>query len=94
MSEQDSADTPAEDIYAEDESSPADESSPESETATAVADAPVPEEKPLFSDADLEQFDADDVQAGSAIGKMLSIFFLYTVIAMSIVVWWTFRAVS
>ncbi len=34
-----------------------------------------------FDAQDLEQMDADDVQAGRAIGKMLALFFLYTVIA-------------
>ncbi|MEZ6059164.1 MAG: hypothetical protein R3C19_02265 [Planctomycetaceae bacterium] len=51
-------------------------------------------EKPLFSDVEIEQFDADDVVAGSAIGKMLSLLFLYTVLAMSLVAWWTFRTVD
>ena len=50
--------------------------------------------EPLFSPVELEQFDADDVVAGSAIGKMLSLLFLYTVLAMSGVVWWTFSAVQ
>jgi len=36
-----------------------------------------------FSSADLKQFDADDAEAGRAIGKMLSLFFLYTVFAMT-----------
>jgi len=43
-----------------------------------------------FSERQIEQFDADDGDAGRAIGKMLASFFLYTVIAMSIVAWWTF----
>ncbi len=34
-----------------------------------------------FDAQDLEQMDADDVQAGRAIGKMLALFFVYTVIA-------------
>ena len=38
----------------------------------------------------IEQFDADDGDAGRAIGKMLASFFLYTVIVMLIVAWWTF----
>lgn len=56
-----------------------------SETAT-----PTTTEEDLFSRDDLKQFASDDVQAGSAIGKMLSFFFLYTVLAMSLVAWWTF----
>ena len=42
----------------------------------------------------VEQFEADDVVAGSAIGKMLSILFLYTVLAMSFVAWWTVTSIS
>ncbi|MEX1232136.1 MAG: hypothetical protein WEB58_17965 [Planctomycetaceae bacterium] len=45
-----------------------------------------------FDNHDLEFFDAEDVQAGRAIGKLLSSFFLYTVIAMSVVAYWTFRS--
>lgn len=57
------------------------------DSATAV-------EAPLFNRAELEQFDQDDQTAGRAIGKMLALFFFYTVIAMSLVVWWTIRAVG
>ena len=45
---------------------------------------------PLFTPVELEQFEADDVVAGSAIGKMLSILFLYTVLVMSFVGYWTY----
>lgn len=49
-----------------------------------------------FSKKELQQFDADDAQAGASIGKMLSLFFLYTVIVMSIsgltTYWWTHAA--
>lgn len=51
-------------------------------------------EAPLFDRTELEQFDQDDQSAGRAIGKMLTLFFFYTVIAMSLVVWWTVRAVG
>ena len=51
-------------------------------------------EEPLFTAVEIEQFEADDVVAGSAIGKMLSILFLYTVLAMSFVAWWTMSSVS
>lgn len=51
-------------------------------------------ETPLFSAVEIEQFEADDVVAGSAIGKMLSLLFLYTVLAMSFVSWWTFSSVA
>lgn len=53
----------------------------------AVAD----EQQNPFSKEDLRSFDADDVEAGAAIGKMLSLFFLYTVIVMTIstvATWW------
>ncbi len=54
----------------------------------ATATAPP---QPLFDPEELAQFDSDDTLAGSHIGKMLAFFFLYTVIVMSIVVWWTYR---
>lgn len=44
----------------------------------------------MFTAVQLEEFEADDVVAGSAIGKMLSILFLYTVLVMSFVGVWTF----
>ena len=43
----------------------------------------------LFDDTELRQFEADDVEAGRAICKMLSLLFIYTIIAMSIVSLWT-----
>lgn len=49
--------------------------------------------EPLFEEDELTQFDADDVTAGRAICKMLSLFFLYTVIVMAIAGYWTVRAV-
>jgi hypothetical protein len=42
-----------------------------------------------FSERQIDQFDADDSNAGRAIGKMLATFFLYTVIVMALVSWWT-----
>jgi hypothetical protein len=51
-----------------------------------------PEE--LFDRAQLRYFDSEDTHAGAAIGKMLSLFFLYTVLAMSLVAYWTFRVVA
>lgn len=50
-------------------------------------------EAPLFSPAEVEQFHADDDTAGSAIGKMLSALFLYTIVAMSIAGWWTWSSI-
>jgi hypothetical protein len=54
-------------------------------------DPPSPGEGGPFSEQQVEQFEEDDGDAGRAIGKMLAIFFLYTVIAMSGVAWWTFH---
>ena len=59
-----------------------------------MTESTTPSDEPLFTAVEVEQFEADDVVAGSAIGKMLSILFLYTVLAMSFVVWWTFSAVN
>jgi hypothetical protein len=56
----------------------------ESMTTTSVP-------QPPFNRAEIAQFDADDVKAGSVIGKMLAMFFFYTVVVMTIVAWWTFR---
>ncbi len=58
-----------------------------SHETTAAADAP------LFSPAEVEQFAADDVTAGGAIGKMLSALFLYTIVAMAIAGWWTWSSI-
>ncbi len=60
-----------------------------------VASSEVPStSEALFTPTEIEQFEADDVVAGSAIGKMLSILFLYTVFAMALVSWWTFSSVA
>jgi hypothetical protein len=48
------------------------------------AAAPVP-----FTEQEIEQFDADDGDAGRALGKMLATFFLYTVVVMTGVGCWT-----
>ena len=58
----------------------------------AVAAVAVPEVP--FTEQQIDQFDADDGDAGRAIGKMLALFFLYTVIVMSGVAYWTFRTGS
>ena len=47
----------------------------------------------LFTQVEIEQFGADDVTAGGAIGKMLSALFLYTVFAMGIAGWWTYSSI-
>lgn len=65
-------------------------------TAETVAEEPgaatAPEDRP-FSKADIDGFDADDATAGRAIGKMLSLFFVYTLIAMGIAAYWTWSSV-
>jgi len=62
---------------------PATHEAEEHGTGTAVAE-------PQFSQQDLKQFDSDDTTAGRALCKMLSLFFLYTLFAMSLVAWLTF----
>lgn len=61
-----------------------------------MSDTPAVEadEKPLFSVAEVEQFTDDDTTAGRAIGKLLSALFLYTVLAMTLVIWWTHEAIE
>ncbi|MFP6762989.1 MAG: hypothetical protein VB858_05210 [Planctomycetaceae bacterium] len=59
-----------------------------STAAAAVETPPQPPEEP-FLDADIRQFQADDIEAGQAITKLLSTLFIYTLIAMSIVSIWT-----
>ncbi len=58
----------------------------------AVAEHSTPVDEPLFSRDEMRQFEADDAEAGSVIGRMLSLFFLYTVIVMTIstlaTIWW------
>lgn len=52
------------------------------------------QDAPLFSAVEVEQFSADDVTAGGAIGKMLSALFLYTILAMAIAGWWTHTSID
>ncbi|HIE99769.1 MAG TPA: hypothetical protein EYG03_26295 [Planctomycetes bacterium] len=59
-----------------------------------MTETATPDDDALFTATEVQQFEADDVVAGSAIGKMLSALFLYTVLAMSFVAWWTFSTVS
>lgn len=74
------------------ENPPNEESQTDEGSATAVAEPETPAEPfdDHFRPADIDAFTADDTEAGSAIGKMLAWFFLYTVIVMSISAWWTF----
>ena len=50
--------------------------------------------EPLFSGDELRQFAADDAEAGRRIGKILSALFIYTLLAMSVAVWWTLKTVG
>ena len=69
----------------------ADSSGHEGAGGHAVTAAPLAD---LFEREEIDQFDQDDAEAGRAIGKMLSIFFLYTVLAMALVAWWTYRSIT
>jgi hypothetical protein len=60
-------------------------------TSPMHADSLAPGEGGPFNEQQVEQFEEDDGDAGRAIGKMLALFFLYTVIVMSGVAWWTFH---
>ena len=57
-------------------------------TATA---APQSADEPLFTATELREFDADDVEAGKNLCKMLSLFFFYTVIVMGLSTYVMFR---
>lgn len=59
---------------------------------TSPADA-TPSAELDFEHDELANFDADDVTAGRALCKMLSLFFLYTVIVMAIAGYWTVTSV-
>ncbi len=50
-----------------------------------------PANEPLFTPAELREFDADDVEAGKNLCKMLSLFFFYTVIVMGLSTYVTYR---
>ena len=60
-----------------------------SDHAVIDPEKPAPHPENPFDEADLQQFEDDDVTAGVAITKMLSTLFIYTLIAMSIVSYWT-----
>ena len=60
-----------------------------------TAHADKPEASPAdFEKSEVEMFDRDDVTAGSAIGRMLAIIFLYTIAAMGIAAWWTYKSLT
>lgn len=52
------------------------------------------EDETLFARDELRQFSAEDAEAGRRIAKILAALFIYTLIAMSVVTWWTFRTVE
>ncbi|MCA8998017.1 MAG: hypothetical protein KDA80_13555 [Planctomycetaceae bacterium] len=47
-----------------------------------------------FAPEEVRGFDRDDAEAGQAIGKMLSLFFLYTVIVMAVSCYATYSWVT
>jgi len=49
---------------------------------------------PLFSREEIRGFDSDDAEAGRRIGKILTTLFVYTLIAMSIVIWWSLSVIN
>jgi hypothetical protein len=53
--------------------------------------APPASEEPLFTPAEVREFDAEDVEAGKNLCKMLSLFFVYTVIVMGVSTYITYR---
>lgn len=72
---------------AEQATSVSSETTSQPETAAASPASAAPENP--FNRDDIAQFDADDVAAGRSIGVMLSWFFLYTVVVMSLAALWT-----
>lgn len=46
-------------------------------------------EPPSFTEAEILRFQKDDLTAGKFIGRTLVLIFLYSVIVMAGVVWWT-----
>lgn len=55
---------------------------------------PMHTDGPLFSREEIRQFDVDDVEAGRRIGKILTTLFVYTLVAMSIVIWWSLSVIE
>lgn len=48
----------------------------------------------LFTSAQLREFDAEDTAAGRNIAKILTAFFVYTVLAMGVAIGWSFVVIS
>jgi hypothetical protein len=53
-------------------------------THAAPASAEAHADEPLFNRAEIREFEEADTEAGVAIGRMLSVLFIYTVLVMSI----------
>ncbi len=67
------------------------------QTTARIPDAayePDRESASPFTPAELRDFDEDDSEAGRRISKILGLLFIYTAVAMCVVIWWTFRAVG
>lgn len=62
--------------------------------SSSTSDVSLDGEQALFSREELSHFEADDVQIMSRIGKILSALFIYTIVVMSVAIWWTFRTVG
>jgi len=54
----------------------------------------IPEDGQLFSNAEIREFEADDVEAGRRIAKILTAFFIYTLLAMCVSIAWSFAVIS
>ena len=52
------------------------------------------DEPSLFSREELREFAADDSNAGRNIVKILCALFVYPLIVMTVVIWWTLRTVG
>ena len=46
-----------------------------------------------FTPEDHFMFKDDDLTAGRTIGKILCTLFFYSLLAMSVVIWWSFRVI-
>ena len=92
MSEEETADPNGTDQY-EVDATAAHDSSVGTEADAGGGTAVLAPPEPLFEKDELAQFDEDDITAGRAICKMLSLFFLYTMFAMALVGLWTYGSV-
>ena len=55
---------------------------------------PNEEATPLFTNNELREFAAEDAKAARVIGKILSTLFIYTLLAMAVVICWTYAVLS